>query len=100
MEYNYNQNNNLQQPNTLVFGILGLILGSIFGIIFGAIGKKKANEFIAQGGTLAGASKVGFILSKLAFIFGIIGVVVYAIIIIACIASSDFRDAFLSAYGF
>ncbi len=99
MEYNYNQNNNLQQPNTLVFGILGLVLGSIFGIIFGAIGKKKAKEFTAQGGELAGASKVGFILSKLAFIFGIIGVVCYGIIIIACIASSDFRDALLSQYG-
>ena len=99
MEYNYNQNN-LQQPNTLVFGILGLVLGSIFGIIFGAVGKKKANEFIAQGGTLAGASKVGFILSKLAFIFGIIGVVIYAIIIIACIASPEFRNALLAEYGF
>ena len=86
MEYNYNQNNNLQQPNTLVFGILGLILGSIFGIIFGAIGKKKANEFIAQGGTLAGASKVGFILSKVGVILGIIStifIVLYIILIAA-----------------
>lgn len=99
MENNYNQNS-LQQPNTLVFGILGLVLGSIFGIIFGAVGKKKANEFIAQGGTLAGASKVGFILSKIAFVLGIISLVCYAIIIIACIASPEFRSALLAEYGF
>ncbi len=98
-QYNYNQNN-LPQPNTLTFGIVGLILGSLFGIILGAIGKKKGNEYIAQGGTLTGASKVGFILSKLALIFGIITLVCYAIIIVACIVSEDFRKALLSAYGF
>lgn len=97
-QYNYNQNN-LPQPNTLTFGIVGLILGSLFGIILGAIGKKKGNEYIAQGGTLTGASKVGFILSKLALIFGIITLVCYAIIIVACIVSEDFRKALLSAYG-
>lgn len=102
MEYqnNYNYTPAVEQPNTLPFGILGLVLGAIFGIIFGAIGKKKGNEFIAQGGTLTGASKVGYILSKVALILGIIGTVVYGIIIIACIASADFREAFLAAYGF
>ena len=96
----YNNQNNLQQPNTLVFGILSLVLGSVLAIIFGAIGKKKAKEFTEQGGELAGASKVGFILSKIGFILGIIGTICYGIIIIACIASPDFRDALLSAYGF
>ena len=79
MENNYNQNN-LQQPNTLVFGILGLALCSAFGIfavIFGAIGKSKAKKFIAEGGQLAGASKVGYILSKIAFVLGIISLVCY-----------------------
>lgn len=99
MENNYNQNS-LQQPNTLVFGILGLVLGSIFGIIFGAVGKSKAKKFIAEGGQLAGASKVGFILSKIAFVLGIISLVCYAIIIIACIASPEFRSALLAEYGF
>ena len=102
MENNYNQNN-LQQPNTLVFGILGLVLCSAFGIfavIFGAIGKSKAKKFIAEGGQLAGASKVGYILSKIAFVLGIISLVCYAIIIIACIASPEFRNALLAEYGF
>ena len=100
MEYNYNEQNNLPQPNTLVFGILSLVLGPILAIILGAIGKKKGREFVEQGGELAGAAKAGVILSKIGFILGIIGTIVYGIIIIACIASPDFRRAFLSAYGF
>lgn len=95
MEYNYNYNqNNLPQPNTLVLGILSLVLGSIVGIILGAIGRKKGNEFIAQGGTLTGASKVGFILSKLGVIFGIIElvfIVIYIILIAVGAANGAFN---------
>lgn len=78
----YNQNNNLPQPNTLVFGILSLVFTSILGIIFGSIGRKKGKEFIEQGGELTGAAKVGFILSKIGVILGIIATIVIAIYII------------------
>ena len=85
MEYNYNQNN-LQQPNTLTLGILSLVFGSIVGIILGSICRKKGKEFLAQGGELTGASKVGFILSKVGVILGIIStifIVLYIILIAA-----------------
>ncbi len=85
MEYqnnNYNYTPAVEQPNTLVFGILSLVLGPILAIIFGALGKKKGNEFIAQGGTLTGASKVGYILSKVGFILGIISTIILVIYII------------------
>lgn len=88
MEYNYNQNN-LQQPNTLTLGILSIVFASItgiVGIILGAIGRKKGKEFLAQGGELTGASKVGFILSKVGVILGIIStifIVLYIILIAA-----------------
>ena len=82
------QNN---QPNTLPFGILSLALSGffgIFGIIFGAIGKKKAKAFTEAGGTLTGASKVGFILSKVGFILGIVGAVFGVIYIILAIVAA------------
>ena len=85
MEYNYNQTN-LQQPNTLTLGILSLVFGSIVGIILGSIGRKKGKEFLAQGGELTGASKVGFILSKVGVILGIIStifIMLYIILIAA-----------------
>ncbi len=85
MEYNYNQNN-LEQPNTLTFGILSLVFSAVLGIIFGAIGKKKGNEFIAQGGTLTGASKVGYILSKVGFILSIISTIFFVLYIILIVA--------------
>ena len=78
----YNQNNNLPQPNTLVFGILSLVFTSILGIIFGSIGRKKGKEFIEQGGEPTGAAKVGFILSKIGVILGIIATIIIAIYII------------------
>ncbi|MBR6040401.1 MAG: hypothetical protein IKP38_07975 [Clostridia bacterium] len=90
----YNNQNNLPQPNTLVFGILSLVLGSLVGIILGAIGKKKAKEFTDQGGQLVGASKVGFILSKVGFILGIIElvfVVIYIILIAVGAANGAFN---------
>lgn len=71
-----------QQPNILVFGILSLVLGPIFAIIFGSIGRKKGKAFVAEGGTLVGASKVGFILSKVGLILGIIGTIFLVIYII------------------
>ena len=72
----------------------GQILKTISGV------RIKVEQFIAEGGQLAGASKVGYILSKIAFVFGIISLVCYAIIIIACIASPEFRSALLAEYGF
>ena len=85
------------QPNILVLGILSLVfLGgfftSIVAMILGIVGRKKGNAYIAQGGQLTGASKVGFILSKLGMIFGIIetvGVVVYIIVIIIAAATGS-----------
>ena len=85
----------LPQPNTLVFGILSLVLGSIVGIILGAIGRKKGNEFIAAGGTLTGSAKVGYILSKVGIILGIITtilIVLYVILIGVGIASGAFNS--------
>ena len=87
MEYNYNQNN-LPQPNTLVFGILSLVLGSIVGIILGSVGRKKGKEFIAQGGELTGASKVGFVLSKVGIILGIISTIIIVLYIILIAAGA------------
>lgn len=86
-QYNFDQNN-LPQPNTLTFGILSLVFCGILGIIFGAIGRKKGKEFIAQGGELAGSSKVGFILSKVGLILGIIATIVIAIYLIVIIAAA------------
>jgi hypothetical protein len=71
-----------QQPNILVFGILSLVLGPILAIIFGSIGRKKGKAFVAEGGTLVGPSKVGFILSKVGLILGIIGTIFLVIYII------------------
>ena len=74
------------QPNTLVFGILSLVFGSIVGIILGSIGRKKGKAYIAQGGQLTGASKVGFILCKVGLILSIlaiVGAVIYTIVLIA-----------------
>ncbi len=92
-QYNYNQNN-LPQPNTLTFGILSLVFSVVLGIIFGAIGRKKGKEFVAQGGELTGASKVGFILSKVGLILSILSTiffVIYMIVIIAAAASGALR---------
>ncbi|MBR7033902.1 MAG: zinc ribbon domain-containing protein [Clostridia bacterium] len=75
------------QPNLLVFGILSLVFDWIFvGIILGAIGRSKGKAYIAQGGQLTGASKVGFILCKVGLILSIIGTVAFAIWVIAAIA--------------
>lgn len=76
-----------QQPNTLVFGILSLVFEMILGIIFGAIGVKKGKEYVAQGGVLTGASKVGYILSRVGLILGIVTTVVVAIYVIILIAA-------------
>ena len=87
---------NLPQPNTLVFGILGLALGAIFGIIFGAIGRSKGNAYVRQGGTLTGASKVGYILSKVALILGIITtalIVLMIVLILFADGDVDIADA-------
>lgn len=84
--YQYNQYNYPQtyrnlppQPNILVFGILSLAISTIPGIILGAIGRKKGNEYLAMGGTLTGAAKVGYILCKAGIIVGIIATVVAVI---------------------
>ena len=94
----YNYNTNMEQPNTLTFGILSLIFSVVLGIIFGAIGKKKGNEFIAQGGTLTGASKVGYILSKVGFILSIIATIVFVVYIILIIAGVATFNSYASSY--
>lgn len=70
------------QPNTLVFGILSLVFSVVVGIILGAIGRKKGKAFIAQGGELTGASKVGFILCKVGIILSIIATISFVIYLI------------------
>ncbi len=87
------QRNAGPQPNTLVFGILSLVFSSfIVGIILGAIGRSKGNAYIQQGGTLTGASKVGYILSKVGLILSIIGTVCVVLLVILSIADpSAFR---------
>ena len=77
------------QPNLLVFGILSLVFTSIVGIILGAIGRKKGKAYIAQGGTLTGASKVGYILSLVGLILGIVVTVIYVIAFAAGLASNS-----------
>ena len=74
-----------QQPNLLIFGILSLVLSTIPALILGIMGKKKGDEYIAQGGTLTGASKVGYILSKVGMILGIVGTAILAIYIVILI---------------
>jgi hypothetical protein len=82
------------QPNLLVLGILSLVFAEfgIVGLILGIIGRKKGKAYVAQGGTLTGASKVGYILSLVGMIFGIVMVAFWAIyilvLIIAAIAGS------------
>ena len=90
---NYNQTmyQTMAQPNLLVFGILSLALCGFFGIpgiILGAIGRKKGKAFIAQGGVLTGASKVGYILSLVGLILGIVLTVYFVIVIIVAIAAA------------
>lgn len=88
---------------SLVFGILSLALTEIglLGIIFGAIGKSKAKAFAQlNDGVVTGKAKVGKILSTLGLVFGIIALVCTAIMIVAAIASPDFRQALLQSYGF
>ncbi|MBQ7599726.1 MAG: hypothetical protein IJU57_03525 [Clostridia bacterium] len=89
-----NQQNN-QQPNLLVFGILALVLAElgIPGIIIGAIGRSKGKKFIQAGGTLTGASKVGYILSLIGLILGIV-MTVFWIIYIIVIAVAGANGAF------
>lgn len=67
------------QPNTLVWGILSLAIFCFIGWIFGIIGRKKGNAYIAQGGTLTGASKVGYILSLVGIIVSIIVTIILII---------------------
>ena len=77
------------QPNLLVFGILSLVFSIVVGIILGLSGRKKGNAYIAQGGTLTGASKVGYILCKVGFILSIIATVFFIIYIIIIIAAAS-----------
>lgn len=86
----------------LTFGILSLVFVelSILGIIFGAIGKAKAKAFAAENdGVLTGKAKVGKILATLGLVFSIICLVCFVIILVACIASPEFRQALMAQYG-
>ena len=85
MDQNYQQpvQQTAAQPNLLVFGILSIVFDWIFvGIILAAVGRSKGKAYIAQGGQLTGASKVGFILCKVGLILSIIGTISVAICII------------------
>ena len=86
------QNN---QPNLLVFGILSIVFTSIVGIILGAIGRSKGKKYIQADGTLTGSAKVGYILSLVGLILGII-VTVYIIImaIVAAGAAASYSGSF------
>ncbi len=80
-----------QQPNLLIFGILSIVLAcftGIGGIILGAIGRSKGKAYALSGGRqLTGTAKVGFILSLVGLILGIVMTVVYAIIFITAAAA-------------
>ena len=87
------------QPNTLLFGILSLVFCEtvILSLIFAIIGRKKGKAYIAQGGTLTGASKVGFVLSKLGLIFAILSLIVCAVVIILLVAGVISADTLSTA---
>ena len=75
----------------LVWGILGIAFASSFylsflGIIFSAIGRSKANAYLAKYGMVFGKSKVGSILSKVGLILGIVMTVFLILYIIALVA--------------
>ena len=78
-----------EQPNLLVLGILSLVFCSLGlpGLIIGAIGRSKGKKFVQAGGTLTGASKVGYILSLVGLIFGIIMTIFWVIYIIVAIVA-------------
>ena len=86
------------QPNLLVFGILAIALNFIVGIILGAIGRSKGKKYIAQGGQLTGASKVGFILCKVGLILSIIATVFFVIYMIAIGAGLATYKSYSSYY--
>ncbi len=87
-----------QQPNILVWGILSLVFETILGIIFGAIGLKKGKQFIAAGGTLTGTAKVGYILSRVGLILGIVSTVAVVISIIAGVAAGTLLGGAFDSY--
>ena len=86
------------QPNLLVFGILSLVFEVIVGIMLGAIGRSKGKAYIAQGGQLTGASKVGFILCKVGLILSIIATVFFVIYMIVIIAGLATVNTYSSYY--
>ena len=84
-----------EQPNLLVLGILSLVFCSLGlpGLIIGAIGRSKGKKFVQAGGTLTGASKVGYILSLIGLIFGIIMTIFWVIYIIVVIIAFAARGS-------
>ena len=88
------------QPNLRVFGILSLVIPFIVGIILGAVGRSKGKAYIAQGGQLTGASKVGFILCKAGLIFSIIFTVIMVIYMIAVGAGIATLNSYSSYYRY
>ena len=106
VQYQQTQQSAGPQPNILVFGILSLVFGGIVGIILASIGRKKGKAYVAAGGTLTGASKVGFILCKVGLILSIISTVVLSIYFIVLIAglsagvSSGLFEQFSDLYDY
>ncbi|MBQ7818472.1 MAG: zinc-ribbon domain-containing protein [Bacteroidales bacterium] len=77
----------------LVKGILAIAFACTFwlsflGIVFGAMTKNIVNSYLAKGNSLAGKSKVGYMLGKAGFVVGIVLTVVLAVYIIVLIAAA------------
>lgn len=66
------------------WGLLGLIFAlnlPLLGLIFSVIAKNKANAFIVEYGELEGRASVGAGLAKAGFIVGLIGTILFGILI-------------------
>lgn len=82
----------------LTWGIIGLAFScsfflSFLGIIFSAIGRSKANAYIAKYGMVFGKSKVGSILSKIGLILGIVltvFLIIYIIVIVFLVREASY----------
>ena len=58
-------------------------------IVFGALGRKMGREYVAKGGRLTGAAKVGFVFCKVALILGIVTIALLALSLLINILSNN-----------